>query len=391
MKKKFTFLILMITILFITMFFIIDNIYKSEFNKKIYSLINNVHETYPDMEDDTLIELLKKENLKTDYLNKYNYTMEDNLVASATKKISLVFTLFLLIVLLSIIYYNYRTKKNIKYELNKLLYILREINNKNYSLNIEENKENEFSILSKELYDTMIILKNSSEINKKDKLILKDNIANISHQLKTPLTSINIMLDNIIEKPDMKDEMRNEFLEDIRIQLNNINFLIINLLKLSKFDANVIKFNRKNIKINDILNKSINNLSYQIKEKNIEVLINDNDFCFECDLEWEVEAYTNIIKNAIEHSNNNGKIFIDVKKSKYLLKINIKDMGIGIEENDLKNIFKRFYKCENSSINSFGIGLNLALEIIKKDNGSIKVKSKKNKGTEFLISYLLDR
>ena len=198
------------------------------------------------------------------------------------------------------------------------------------------------------------------------------------------------MLDNILDNPQMDINTRNEFINDIKRQIININFLVSSLLKLSKLDINSVTFFNKDVYIQDIINKSIKNVAVLCDLKNIEISICENkNYKIYCDFNWQVEAITNILKNAIEHSNDNSKININYEQNKIYTKIEIRDFGMGIDKQDLPHIFERFYRGKNSSNDSVGIGLALAKAIIDKNNGDIVVDSKVNMGTTFIIKYYM--
>ncbi len=231
-------------------------------------------------------------------------------------------------------------------------------------------------------------MKEQAENSMQDKINLKDSISDISHQLKTPLTSISILLDNIIENPDMDMATRSEFIKDIRREIININFLVQALLKLSKFDANAIEFTNKEVNIKKMLETSIKNILPLCDLKKVEFeLIGDSTDKLVCDEKWQIEAITNILKNSVEYSNVGDTIYIKFKENKLYTQIDIKDSGKGIDKEDLPHIFDRFYKGKNSSKNSIGIGLALSKTIIEKNGGRILVESKLDGGTTFVIRY----
>ncbi len=134
-----------------------------------------------------------------------------------------------------------------------------------------------------------------------DKINLKNSLSDISHQLKTPLTSMSVMVDNLMDNPEMDYKTRNDFIKDIRRELVNINFLVNSLLKLSKLDANSVHFIKKQVCVQEIINNAIKNVSILCDLKNINILIEENkNIKINCDFKWQVEALTNIIKNCIE-------------------------------------------------------------------------------------------
>ena len=273
-------------------------------------------------------------------------------------------------------------------EINKIIKCIEKINHKNYELELDELSEDKLSILKQEIYKTTIMLKENAENSLKDKINLKNSLQDISHQLKTPLTSINILLDNIIDNPEMVMETRQDFIKQIKREINNITFLVQSILKLSKFETNTITFNRDEVSVKKIINETIKNVSNLSDLKNVNIEINDK--CknkIKCDYKWQVEALTNIIKNAIEYSYNDSKVLIECEDNNLYSQIKIIDYGKGMDEEDVQNIFKRFYKGKDSGKDSIGIGLSLSKAIIENDNGKIMVDSSKNKGTMFIIKY----
>ena len=231
------------------------------------------------------------------------------------------------------------------------------------------------------------MLKESAENSNQDKINLKKSLEDISHQLKTPLTSILILLDNLIDDQNMNIETRNDFLTDIKREIININFLVQSILKLSKFDANTIHFIKEETTLNKIIKEAVKNVSTLCDLRNIKIEINgDEDAKIICDAKWQIEAITNILKNSIEHSQDNHKIVVKYEKNNIYSNIEIQDYGEGISKKDLKHIFERFYKGENASKDSIGIGLALSKTIIEEDNGTISVESNEN-GTKFTIKY----
>jgi len=294
----------------------------------------------------------------------------------------------LLVAFISLIYLFIKHNLQNDKEIDKIIKCIENINHKNYELDLDELSEDKLSILKQEIYKTTIMLKENAENSLKDKINLKDSLQDISHQLKTPLTSINILLDNIIDDPDMKIDTRQEFIRQIKREITNITFLVQSILKLSKFETNTISFIRKEVSIKKIINETIKNVSNlsDLKNVGIKVNIKCKDAIY-CDFRWQVEALTNILKNAIEYSYNDNEVLIECDDNNLYTQIKIKDFGKGMDNKDTQNIFKRFYKGEYSSKDSIGIGLSLAKTIIEKDNGRIEVESTKNQGTIFTIKY----
>ncbi len=235
----------------------------------------------------------------------------------------------------------------------------------------------------------MIKLKESAENSLQDKKNLKKSLEDISHQIKTPLTSILIMLDNLIDAPNMDIETRQWFIRDIKKNVNSINFLVQSLLKLSKFDTNTVNFIREEKSLSEIITIAKQKVSALCDLKKVKIESNgDENAKIKCDFKWQVEAITNVLKNCVEHSKTNGKIIVTYGKNNAYSFINVKDYGDGIDEYDINHIFERFYKGKNAKEDSIGIGLALSKTIIESDNGKISVESD-NTGTKFKIKYYI--
>ena len=370
--------------------------YTHEYNQKIESVISNVIEKYPNADEDELVEILSDYSKESsNILEKYGIDLKKDSAILKNQKYFAYFNVAQLIVILVLstgiivifIMYNYNKNK----KLDEITSYIEKINNGNYRLDIDDNTEDELSILKNEVYKTTVMLREIAQNSQKDKANLKDALSDISHQLKTPLTSMNIMIDNILDDPNMDKNMRTEFLKDIKKEVFNISFLVNSLLKLSKLDADSVQFINKLENIEDILKKSVENVAAICDLKNIKIEVYGKENCnINCDLRWQVEAITNILKNCAEHSPIGSSIEISYLKNKLYTQINIQDHGIGIDKEDLPHIFERFYKGKNSLEDSVGIGLALSKSIIEKDNGYVNVESQVGRGTKFTIKYYND-
>ena len=368
-------------------------------NEKIAEIMGKISESNPEMDSREIIEILNSAKNTEQYekgqteLSKYGIEIDkinsikliENQMKTNLKLNVLIILLFSILWMTIIILYLRKRDKKIQ----QITNYINQIKNKKYDLNIEENTEDELSNLKNELYKITIMLKEESEISKKDKENLKMSVEDISHQLKTPLTSITIMLDNLKDNPNMEEKTKQKFIFEISKQVEWINWLVISMLKLSKLDANVVQFYDEKINLKKFIGEIIKNLEIPIEVKNQKIIIDgDENVSFIGDYKWQQEAITNIIKNCIEHNENNGTIYINYEENSLFTKITIRDEGESIPKEDLKHIFERFYKGKNSSENSVGIGLALAKNIIEKNNGMINCKSELDKGTEFVIKYM---
>lgn len=275
-------------------------------------------------------------------------------------------------------------------KLNHITYAAEKIVEGDFSIKLYEEKEgtisklgHQFNQMSKRLELTMEELKN-------ERIYLKNTISDISHQLKTPLTSVKMLNELLIEGAAEKKETRDEFLEKSRIQLERMEWLILNLLKLARIEAGVIKFQDKRDSIVKTLEEAVEDLSISWKGKNqrVGIIQSDDDIFIPHDRQWLKEAFINIIKNGIEHTDEGGTITIEIFESPVMVRVLIKDNGEGISKENLPYIFQRFYRGKNSgNSKGTGIGLALAKAIIENENGMISVTSEINKGTTFVITF----
>ena len=364
-------------------------------NEKISGIIEYIIKENPAIDTKNIIQILNSNEYKDgeEELKKYGINIEEvNSIIAVQKQMKTNIILnIILIVLFSVLYmaiiFIYLKQRDKK--INQITQYINEIKNRKYDLNINENSEDELSNLKNELYKITIMLKEESEISRQDKENIKMSVEDISHQLKTPLTSIMIMLDNLKDNPNMDEDTKQKFIFEISKQVDWINWLVISILKLSRLEADVVKFSNNKIKVKKFIDEIIGNLEIPIEIKNQKISIEgDEDASFIGDYKWQQEAITNIIKNAIEHNKENGKITIKYEENVLFTKITIIDEGQGIAKEDLKHIFERFYKAQNSSDNSVGIGLSLAKNIIEKNNGMINCKSEIGNGTEFIVKYM---
>jgi signal transduction histidine kinase len=383
------FLLIIIATMFSTASIIINNYknYLYDYNAKVISLVVSI---YPDAEDDIVKEIMNSDLAKgRDILKKYGIDKDtmNNLVKPINQeyysvlKVIIIFGLLIFVPLIIILFVFIKTIYN---KIKKLNDYTLNIAYKDYTIDIRDNDEGDISILKNRLYDITRILKENNELLENDKAVLKNAIADISHQLKTPLTSLYLCNEILTDEKD--ETKRLYFLDKMHNELERIEWLISSLLTMSKLDSKTITLKHDNINVASLVNSSIDCLTALIKDKQININVNGNDeVTFIGDFYWMRETLINIIKNAIEHSNIFSTIDITFEDNPLYTKIDICDAGEGIDKNDILHIFERFYKAKGSSKNSVGIGLALAKSIVNSQNGDISVKSKKGKYTTFTI------
>ncbi len=269
-------------------------------------------------------------------------------------------------------------------EISRLAAYLRKVSRRDYTLDIRDNREGELSILKSEIYKVTVMLSQQSEQLKKDKLWLSDCLSDISHQLKTPLTSMFVMTD-LLKDENLPADKRKEFSDKLNQQLERLQWLLTSLLKLSRLDSGTVTFRKEQISAKKLVQKSAEGLMIPLELRDQTMRVSGPDMALQCDSRWTSEALVNILKNCIEHTPNGGEIRIRLEDNPLFSSVTVSDNGEGIDRKDLPYIFNRFYKGRNASPDSIGIGLNMARTIIEAQGGSIEVQSRKGEGTRFLI------
>jgi signal transduction histidine kinase len=303
-------------------------------------------------------------------------------VALSIRAALIVFLTSVLLISCSLLFTAWRYR-----EIERLSRYLKKISSGDYSLDVRDNDEGELSILKNDIYKVTLMLSEHSSHLQQDKVALTDAISDISHQLKTPLTSMMVMAD-LLSDPKLDESKRGEFTRNIRVQLERIEWLVSSLLKLSKIDAGTIRFKKEKVVVPNMIQKAAAPLviPMDIKQQSLKIT-GDENVSFLGDLNWTVEALINILKNCVEHTDDGGIISISMSENTLFTEIMIEDNGKGIPKEDLPYIFKRFYKGKNAREGSVGIGLAMAYSIITSQNGDIEVTSKKGKGTRFDIKF----
>lgn len=349
--------------------------YPSDESLIIESLIN--HDITPN-ESRQILEKYGLDKLSNvDYLS-HNLEIKNTYLKKTTITLSIIiismFTVFIIF-----------TKKIYK-KIGDLSVYTNEILNNRYNMDIREYEEGDISNLKNDLYKMTIKLKEQNELSKKDKQYLEDTLSDISHQLKTPLTSMYV-INEVLYDNEIKEDKRKELLLKNKNQLERIEWLITSLLKMSRLDSGMTTFKMEEVKLIDIINKAIEPIQIPLELKNINLIIEgDPNITAKLDPSWTSESLLNIIKNACEHTNKNGTIKITISDNPIYTEIVINDNGTGIKEEDINHIFERFYKGSNSK-DSIGIGLNMSKKIINLENGDITVSSTLGKGSTFTIKF----
>ena len=293
-------------------------------------------------------------------------------------QITTVLSLLLILIYYISTYRRYKRIASLAGDINKLLHGDNAISLENYS-------EGELGILHSEIYKMTIRLREQQQKLLNDKVYLADSIADISHQIRTPLTSINLLV-QFLSEPNLTDERRQELTHELYGLLSRIEWLITTLLKISKLDAGTVQFKQELVGMENLIRKSCAPLLVPIELRGQELAINATGD-FTCDVAWTSEAIGNIVKNCMEHTPEGGRIEIETNDNALYTEILIKDNGTGISQEDMPHIFERFYKGKDSDDKSFGVGLALARMIITSQKGTVKAENRKPTGAMFSIRF----
>lgn len=369
------------------------NAVRESTDKKIIAVAEKVREQYPDISEKELAQILNSDTagIKGDFA-KYGIKSDSGWVdiqSGSYATITIVIAtagVCVFGILLCVVFIRYCKKQ--KRQRLEIVKCLEKINNREYDLDLDGSTDDDMSLLKQEIQKTTVMLREYADNSMREKEILKNSLADISHQLKTPLTSILITTENILDDDDMPVEIRRDFVMDIAHNAHSINFLVKSLLTLSMLDSGTVELKFKKESVNKIIDECISRTEVlaDIRDVRIEKTVK-NDFNLNCDFRWICEAVSNIVKNCIEHTDG-GYVKISAEKNSMYSEITISDNGCGISPKDLPHIFEMFYKARNSSPSSVGIGLSLAKSIVEKTGGYITADSKLGVGSTFKLRFL---
>ena len=279
---------------------------------------------------------------------------------------------------LSTEYYRYRKLQKLSSDLDRLLI-------SGTPLPIREYSEGELSILANQIQKMTLRLTESAEAIKSDKVYLADSLADISHQLRTPLTSMTLTT-SMLREPNLSDERRMELTGELRRLLTRTDWLVETLLKLSKLDAGTVKLTQQKISVRKLIDRAAAPIAIPMDLRNQRLIVHCKEEAFTGDPIWTAEAIGNILKNCMEHTPKGGTITITAQDTALYTQIEVQDTGAGFDAKDIPHLFERFYKGTNASENSYGIGLALARTVITAQNGTVQAMNGEA-GAKFVIKF----
>ncbi len=252
---------------------------------------------------------------------------------------------------------------------------------------LEDIHEGDLAVLESEIKKMTVKIREGAYLLQKEKIYLTDSIADISHQLRTPLTTINLLM-SFLQSAELSYEDRMKYVNEINSHLRRLDWLISSLLKISKLDAGTVVMKKEKTSVSELVAKASESIMIplEIRDQLFDYTAMGNE-CFTGDINWSVEAVSNIVKNCMEHTPEGGHISVNVTENILFTKIVIEDNGNGIDSEDLPHIFERFYRGRDSSESSVGIGLALSKMIIQEQNGTIKAENRKEGGSRFTIKF----
>lgn len=368
-----------------------------EYHQILASLVGSVMEAYPDTSEDELILMLNGQGnaeIGEQILRQYGIFLENENDAVPVQKrrttvmqweMNLMFTALAAGMMGILFFYLSRRQKQIQ----RISGYMEELVRGNYALDIQDNGDDELSGLKNEIYKLTVFFREQAKHAAANRLALADSVADISHQLKTPLTSVTVLVDNLLDNEDMEVDTRRRFLMEISGQLSSVTWLVSTLLKLSRLDAGVVELENRPLQVCSLAQEVLNRLELMAELGQVELCTEiPETIQISGDTQWLTEALLNVVKNAVEHSSAGGRVILRAEENDVYTLLTVQNRGEPISEEEQMHLFERFYRGHSAKKESIGIGLALAKEIVEKQNGYITVESGKEKGTIFYIKFM---
>ncbi len=378
--------------------------------KQITAMAGLLREQLPELSDVELMNLLKDPDKVESrleqgdqLLSKYGY---DNAFFSKQENETMwqlilfnscvIFATAIICILMYVLH-----RRRVHREVRQLQNYFDSLNHGSYDLEPTQAVEGDLSMLQSDIFKVTQLLRTSAEREKEKSEDLSRWLADISHQLKTPIASIRINMDNMLDDPDMPPELQHDFLKECSMQLEWISSLVQTLLKLARIDAGTVELKKEEMDLLAVVREAEHKLGILAEIAQVDVVWESEPKGERIDpstLEpvpmigdaaWQLEAVSNILKNCIEHSRPGSNVYLSMRDTTVFKEVTIRDTGEGIREEDLPHIFERFYRAENATKESVGIGLSLANSVVEAGGGKIMVSSEKEKGSRFTIRYLV--
>ncbi len=378
--------------------------------KQITAIVGLIREQLPDLSDAEIMRLMKDPSNREERLEKgaalmQKYGYDDSFFASMENQLMWQLVLFNAVVIFAtgiicVLLYVWH-RRRVRREVRQLQQYFDQLNRGSYDLDPGQTSEGDLSMLQSDIFKVTQLLRTAAEHEKEKNEELSRWLADISHQLKTPIASIRINLDNLLDDPEMPVELRKEFMKECSMQLEWISSLVQTLLKLARIDAGTVELKKEEMDLLEVAREAQRKLGILAEIAGVDVVWEDElrgeiidpgsipPVPMIGDPAWQLEAISNILKNCIEHSGSGSRVYLSMRNTTVFKELTIRDTGDGIPEEDLPHIFERFYRAKNARKESVGIGLSLASSIVEAGSGKIMVNSVRGEGTTFTIRYLI--
>lgn len=372
----------------------LKNIYleQQNINKRIVGkLVNKYPQSESDIVKSVYSESEEYENIGQKILKKYGYDENYNMIRNINFQQHLKYFLVnnLIVFVVVIILIMLILSNLMKYVFSKLKIIsknIEDIIHNKYEIEDDFKEEGVLNIIHSDLNKLSRSLNLKIKNINKEKESIKELVTDISHQLKTPLASLNLYNSLLLEE-ELDEEDRIEFLTTNKMSINKLHNLIDSLVNTSRLEASMINIKKEDKSIKQTLTKAIDSVKAKANLKNIKISVTDfEDKIILHDSKWTEESIFNILENGVKYTHDNGKIEVSLQETINFIRIDIKDNGIGIDKSEFNNIFKRFYRSEKvEEVEGSGVGLYLSRKIIESQGGNIIVSSKIGQGSKFSL------
>ena len=391
-KKRFVISVCVLALAGLISTWIFAGAVERENNRWLYdgtdSLVTEIVRQYPDVEEETIRQMTSDgvASQKESVLKKYGIE-EDNFLPKRTggnQQVMIVggVTGILFLVCAGCVGIFLYAMKRQRKQIEELEQYCEEVLQETATLDLRDNEEGRFSLLKNKVYDITVLLREKNQLLEKNKKETERLIADISHQLKTPITSLRMT--NEILYMDMSSEKRMRFLDNMQADLLKIEWFVKTILNLAKLDSKTLTLKREETMAAELSEKMIDSFKIFCEVSGCRIASSgEEDITLWCDKKWLLEALHNILKNALEHGA--AHIALLWSENNLYTKLEITDDGEGIEKEELPHIFERFYKMKGSREDSMGLGMAFTKSMIAYQNGEVKVKSKKDEGTTFIV------
>ena len=357
-------------------------------NAAVYALLREVVENDPDADVSALIEVMNDEKSYSkadaeELRSRYGLYADVAALPSVEKlraqlTLQSVVTLILASGAVLLVFLLYLRRRRQKIEL--LTDYMEQISMGRYDMDLRDNSEDELSNLKNQLYKLTVMLREQAKTATTQKEALAESVSDISHQLKTPLTSAMILLDNLGDNPDMDEKLRIRFIGEAARQVDSMKWMIVSMLKLSRLDAGMVEMENEKFSVKQMVANGVDYLSVllDLKEISVEEKIREGSeraFLYG-DRRWNQEAFVNLLKNAAEHSETGGVIRVGIESNDVYTAVSVANEGEPFTRKQEQEMFRRYYSAAgNADSENAGIGLPLAKAILERQNGYLTVAS----------------